>query len=77
MQISASNLLLAAQQLRGSNATPAPQRANPPNVANATVSTGESDKFEALHFKSAPPAAKPANSSAPAKRLGSQLDIKV
>jgi hypothetical protein len=80
MQISASNLLLAAQQVR--NSTAAPPRADAANVAKATISTGDAAQFEALAFKNtAPekntPLAKPENPFAPAKRMGSQLDIKV
>jgi hypothetical protein len=80
MQISASNLLVAAQQVRNPSATP--PRTEPPIVAKATVSPGEPAQFEALAFKTAAPVnttplAKPANPFAPAKRMGSQLDIKV
>ncbi len=82
MQISASNLLVAAQQVRNPSAPPAPSRTEPSNVAKATVSSGEPAQFEALAFKTAAPEnttplAKPANPFAPAKRMGSQLDIKV
>jgi hypothetical protein len=80
MQISASNLLLAAQQVRNPVATPS--RAEALNVAKATVSPGEPAQFETLAFKTAAPVnsaplAKSENPFAPAKRMGSQLDIKV
>ena len=82
MQISARNLLVAAQQVRGPTAAPAPPRTEPPTVTNATVSAEEPAKFEAMSFKTAAPTntaplAKPETPFAPAKRLGSQLDISV
>jgi hypothetical protein len=78
MQISASNLIIAAQQVR----SPAPPRTEPQSVANATVSPGGSEQFETLAFKTATPAnktplARAENPFAPAKRLGSQLDITI
>jgi hypothetical protein len=80
MQISTSNLLLAAQQVRSPTAV-AP-RADASSVAKATVASDQTVQFETLAFKTAAPAnttplAKPANPFAPAKRMGSQLDIKV
>jgi hypothetical protein len=82
MQISASNLLVAAQQVRAPAATPAPPRAESPTVTNATISADEPAKFETMSFKTPSPTnnaplAKPDNPFAPAKRLGSQLDISV
>jgi len=82
MQISASNLLVAAQQVRGPVAAPPPPRADFPTVTNATIAADEPAKFEAMSFKTAAPTnpaplAKPENPFAPAKRMGSQLDIKV
>jgi hypothetical protein len=81
MQISASNLLVAAQQVRSPTAAPAPLRTEPPIVTNATMSA-EEPKFEAMAFKTTSPtntapSAKPDNPFAPAKKLGSQLDIRV
>jgi hypothetical protein len=82
MQISASNLLVAAQQVRGPIAVPTPPRMEQPTVANATVSSNEFPKFETIAFKTASPTnttplAKPENPFATAKRMGTQLDIKV
>jgi len=83
MQISASNLLVAAQQAHGPNApASAPSRMEPPTVANTTVSADAPAKFETMAFKTVSPVnttplAKPENPFAPAKRMGSQLDIKV
>jgi hypothetical protein len=82
MQISASNLIIAAQQVRSSGVAPTPPRTEPPNVAKATVPPSEHAQFEALAFKIATPAnktplAKPENPFAPAKRMGSQLDITI
>jgi len=82
MQISASNLLLAAQQVRSPTTTSVPSRPESQNVAKATILTEEPAQFEALAFKTATPVntaplAKPANPFAPAKRMGSQLDITV
>jgi hypothetical protein len=82
MQISASNLIIAAQQARSPAAAPAPRRAEPARGADAAAPAGEAPQFEAIAFKTAPPAnatpiAKPVVPFAPAKRMGSQLDIKV
>jgi hypothetical protein len=82
MQISASNLLVAAQQVRAPATASVPARTEPSTVTNATVSADEPAKFETMSFKPAAPTnttplAKPDNPFAPAKRLGSQLDIKV
>jgi hypothetical protein len=82
MQISASNLLVAAQQVRSPTATPTPSRTESPTVKNATVSAEEPAKFEAMSFKTAAPTntaplAKLESPFAPAKRLGSQLDISI
>jgi hypothetical protein len=54
----------------------------PPTVANTTVSADAPAKFETMAFKTVSPVnttplAKPEHPFAPAKRMGSQLDIKV
>jgi len=80
MQISASNLIIAAQHVR--SPAPAQPRSELHSVANATVSSGGSEQFETLAFKTATPEnttplARPENPFAPAKRLGAQLDISI
>ena len=82
MQISASNLIVAAQQVRSPAAVTTPRPPEPARVTDTTATPGEPAQFEALAFKTATPVntaplAKPANPFAPAKRMGSQLDITV
>jgi hypothetical protein len=82
MQISASNLLVAAQQVRAPVTAPATPRMEPSTVTNATIAADEPAKFETMSFKTTSPTntaplTKPENPFAPAKRLGSQLDISV
>jgi len=72
MQISAANLLLAAQQA-------ARQASSPPSPAFASALAAETRKeelFAPLDFKQAAPARAAANAGPPA-RAGATLDIRV
>ena len=77
MQLSAANLLIAAQQ--AAKASPAPR---PDGSAFAAALAKEATPFEPLPFKTAPAAEQPSQpSSAPAPTAaapkGSQVDIRV
>jgi hypothetical protein len=74
MQVSALNLLIAAQQAR-SGAAP---RAVPPAAAKAAETAA--DSFAPLAFKGAgadAPAASGTNPYSPSAPLGSQIDIRI
>jgi hypothetical protein len=74
MQVSALNMIIAAQQARN---TP-PQRPAPPTIENPKAA-GPVSSFSPPAFKaeSAPLQGAPANSYSPSAPLGSQIDIRI
>jgi hypothetical protein len=76
MQLSAANLLLAAQQAT-KQAPQAQPNAKAFSAALADHTKGTS--FAPLDFKqtASPPAAQPAASKSPAPKLGGQIDIRI
>jgi len=75
MQLSAANLLIAAQQAAKASAAPRPDAG-----AFSAALAKEATPFEPLPFKDAPATGQPAAApSAPvaAARIGSQVDIRV
>ena len=73
MQLSAANLLIAAQQF----AKPAPQA--PSGSATFAAAMAGEDGFAPLDFKQAasPALARPAAAQAPAPQIGATLDIRI
>ena len=74
MQLSAANLLIAAQQAAKAALVPRPDAG-----AFSAALAKEATPFEPLPFKTAPAAEQPASAPAPAAaaRIGSQVDIRV
>jgi len=71
MQVSALNMIIAAQQARNTPPRPAPPTIETPKAAAGSFSP------PAFKAEGTPPQAAPTNSYSPSAPLGSQIDIRI